>query len=365
MVGLLPGLSADLHQPIPVVGSLVTWYALVVTVAGPLVTVLMLRVPRRTALLSLVAVFVASNVVAAVAGGFATLVAARVVTALTHSTSFAVAVVIAVSMSPATSRGRAIAVVSTGWNLATVLGAPLGTWVGDHFGWRTTFWGISVLSALALAGIATLIPPSTSDAPSGVRAEVRALLDRRVAGVLAVAVVSFAGFYTLYTYIAPLLGDVSGFSASVVATLLVVFGVGALVGNAVGGRLADSAPWPSLCAALAGLAAVLGVFAFTVHVQWASAVTMFVLGAVLSAVPPLLQDRALAAAPAAPTLVTAVAASAINLGIAGGSKLGGAALDAGSSLADLTWIGALVALLSVPLAAYTASRRATPTTSEA
>ncbi|MEV0277647.1 MFS transporter [Streptomyces sp. NPDC050610] len=357
MVGLLPDLSSDLSLPLPTAGSLVTWYALTVTVAGPLVTVLMLRVPRRTALLVLVAVFVAGNVAAASAGAFGMLAAARMVTALTHSTSFAVALVIAVSMSPPDRRGRAISVVAAGWNLATVFGAPLGTWVGERYGWRVTFWSIAVLSALILTAVAVLVRPPAPDAPLRPRAEVRALLNGRVATVLSIIIVAQAGLFTLYTYITPLLREVSGFRAPVVTVLLAVFGFGALFGNILGGRLADRAPWGALCALLAALAAVLALFTLTSRVQWAGALTVLLLGAVSGALIPLLQHQALAAAPGAPTLVTAIGASAFNLGVAGGSKLGGEALGTGFGLGDLAWLGGLVALAALPLAVRTALRR--------
>jgi DHA1 family inner membrane transport protein len=354
MVGLLPDLSADLRVPLPMAGSLVTWYALTVTVGGPLVTVLTLRAPRKTVLLGLVSVFVVGNVMAALAGGFGMLLAARMITALTHSTSFAVALVIAVSMVPEAYRGRAIAVVAAGWNLATVLGAPLGTWIGDRHGWRATFWGIAALSILVLAAVTVLVPPLRQETPLRPRAEVGALLDRRVATVLAIIIAAQAGLFTLYTYITALLGEVSGFGAQAIAALLAVFGAGALAGNVLGGRLADRAPWRPLCVLLAALAAVLAVFAITSHDKWAAAVTMLALGVIAAALIPLLQERALAAAPSAPTLVTAVSASAFNLGVAGGSKLGGQALDVGFGFADLTWIGALVALAALPLTARAA-----------
>ncbi|MCT2594664.1 MFS transporter [Streptomyces sp. N2-109] len=366
MVGLLPDLSADLDLPLPAVGSLVTWYALTVTVAGPLVTVLLLRFDRKRALLGLVALFVAGNATAALAGGFGMLVAARMVTALTHSTAFAVALVIAVSMSPAAYRGRAISVVAAGWNLATVFGAPLGTWIGGQYGWRATFWSIAGLSALALAAVAVLVRAPAAKTVPRAGAEVRALLDRRVATVLVIVIAAQAGLFTVYTYVVPLLREVSGFGPTAATVLLAVFGFGALSGNVLGGRLADRAPWGALCVLLAGLASVLGLFTFTSRAQVTAAVTVLVLGMIAGALIPLLQERALAAAPGAPTLVTAVVASAFNLGIAGGSGLGGEALGGGFGLGDgpggglglgqLPWIGGLVALLALPPAARAALR---------
>ncbi|MEU6511261.1 MFS transporter [Streptomyces sp. NPDC046942] len=353
MVGLLPQLSADCHRPLPAVGSLVTWYALVVTVAGPLVTAGMLRLARRRALLVLLGVFVAGNLAAALAGSFNILVAARILTALTHSTAFATAMVIAVGMVPAARRGRAVAVVTAGWNLATVLGAPLGTWIGDHYGWRATFWAIAALAAVVLCGVAALVRPPAPHEAARPEGEVRSLLQPRVALVLAIIVVAQGGLFTAYTYIAPLLQQVSGFAPSAVTTLLALFGLGAVAGNILGGRLADHTPWAGLCALLVGLPGVLAAFSFTSRIRWTAAVTVMVLGVIAAALIPLLQDRALAAAPTAPTLVTAISASAFNLGVAGGSQLGGHALTSGLTLTDLPWIGALLAGGAVLIAAAT------------
>jgi DHA1 family inner membrane transport protein len=344
MVGLLPRLSADLHRPLPATGSLVTWYALVVTVAGPLVTVLMLRVARRRALLMLLAVFVAGNLAAALAGSFGALM------------MFALAMVIAVTMVPAARRGRAVAIVTAGWNLATVLGAPLGTWVGDNYGWRTTFWAIATLAALVLCAVAALVRPPAPQEGARPGSEVRAVFRPRVALVLAIIVVAQAGLFTTYTYIAALLRQVSGFTPTAVTTLLALFGLGAVGGNVLGGRIADRSPQAGLCALLTALTSVLAAFAFTSRIQWAAAATVLVLGVIAAALIPLLQDRALAAAPEAPTLVTAISASTFNLGVAGGSRLGGQALTAGLTLPDLPWIGALLAGGGVLLAAAAAYR---------
>ncbi|GAA0930754.1 MFS transporter [Nonomuraea longicatena] len=351
VVGLLPQLAEDLRRPLPTVGSLVTWYALVVTVAGPLVTVGMLRLARRRALLVLLGVFVAGNLAAALAGSFGALMAARMLTALTHSTAFAVALTIAVAMTPATQRGRAIAVVTAGWNLATAFGAPLGTWLGDEFGWRATFWAITALAVLVLGAGTALVRPPAPQEVARPGAEVRGMLRPKAALVLAVIVLAQAGLFTAYTYIAPLLRQVSGFTDASVTVLLALFGVGAIGGNVLGGQLADRAPWAGLRTLLTALAGTLAVFTCTSGVGWAAAATVLALGVIAAALTPLLQDRALAAAPEAPTLVTAIGASAFNLGIAGGSQLGGQALTVGLALHDLPWAGALVAGGAVLLAA--------------
>jgi DHA1 family inner membrane transport protein len=353
MVGLLPTLSAGLRVPVPTAGSLVSWYALTVAAGGPLVTALTLRLPRKALLSALLVVFAVANAVAATAAGFGMLVAARMVTALTHSTSFAVAVVLAVGMAPPARRGQAIAVVSAGWNLATVLGAPLGTWLGQTYGWRTTFWAIVALSALMLAAVAALTATPAGEAPRPSRAELAALRERRVVTLIGIIIVSQVGLFAFYTYVAPFLG-LRGFSPRTVTILLAVLGAGALAGNFAGGRLADRAPWGSLSATILALAGALATLTLTGRVRPMTVATVIVLGVVMGALIPLLQERALAAAPSAPTLITATSASAFNLGIAGGSWLGGRALDAGLGLAHLPWTGVPAVLAALPLTVYAA-----------
>ncbi|WP_053048850.1 MFS transporter [Streptomyces antioxidans] len=360
MVGLLPRLSASWHRTLPAVGSLVTWYALVVTLAGPLVTAGMLRLARRRALLVLLGVFTTGNLAAALSDTFNALVAARMLTALTHSTTFAAAMVIAIALVPAARRGRAVAAVTAGWNLATVLGAPLGTWIGDHYGWRATFWTITALAALVLCAVAALVHPPIPLQATHPGEEVRGLLRPPVAIVLAIIVIAQAGLFTAYTYVAPLLQKVSGFTPSAVTTLLALFGLGAVGGNILGGHLADRFPWAGVCTLLVGLTGVLAAFSLTSRIRWAAAVTVLILGVITAALIPLLQDRALAAAPTAATLVTAISASAFNLGVASGSQLGGHALTTGLTLPDLPWIGALLAGAAALIAAAAARRHRTP-----
>jgi DHA1 family inner membrane transport protein len=357
MIGLVPELATDLQRSLSAVGGLISWYALVVTVAGPVITVLMLRMNPRDALLALLSAFVAGNVCAAVAHGLPMLLAARMFTALTHSTSFAVAVTIAISVTPLKHRGRAIAMVSAGWNLATVFGAPLGTWLGQHFGWRTTFWCIAMVAGLVVIAVTVMTRHATSTAPSDPRTEIRALANRRVGGVLVTAIVAQAGLFVVYTYVSPILSDVSGFGATAVAALLAGFGVGGLAGNLIGGRLAARHPWRWLCLLLTAMGLTLAAFSLAGANQWAAAATVLVMGAISGAVIPLIQERAIDAATSAPTLITAVAASAINLGIAGGAAIGGQALTAGVALSGLGWLGAGGTVVAVLTAALTARHR--------
>ncbi|ASO23152.1 DHA1 family inner membrane transport protein [Actinoalloteichus hoggarensis] len=349
VVGLLPQLSDDLDVSVPTAGMLVTWYALTVTVGGPLVTVATLRLPRRLLLPLAALVFALGNLVAATADTYRLLVVARTVTALTHSTFFAVALVTAVALVPAGRRGLAVAVVSSGFNLATVLGAPAGTWLGAGHGWRATFWAIAILG-VAVAIVLPFAVRGAAASPSGLRGEVRALLDARVATLLLITVFTQAGLFTLYTYIAPLLTEVSGFDARAIASLLLLFGAGALVGNLLGGSLADHSPWNSLLLLTGALAATSAAFLVTATSRPAVTVALVLLGTAAFALVPVLQTRVAALAAAAPTLAVATNTSGFNLGIAAGSWLGARQLDAGSSLISLSVTASTLVLVGFALA---------------
>ncbi|MEV0048920.1 MFS transporter [Saccharopolyspora shandongensis] len=347
VIGVLPDIAADLQVSVGTTGLLVTGYALTVALAGPVVTAATTRLPRKALLIGLIAVFTAGNVLAAVAGAFGLVMIARVLAALVHSTFFAVGLVQAVSVVGEERRGWAIAVVSAGLNLATVLGAPLGTFIGHELGWRTTFWAIAALSLVATVVVAVAVPSSQATGTSSVRAEIRALGSREVLVVVVVTVLAQIALFTPYTYIATILTGVSGFGAGAVAWLLMAFGVGGLLGNLVGGRLADLRPWGSVRGLLAGMAVVLAVFGLVVRDPVAAAVGVFVLGAVSCALIPALQARAFAVAAGAPTLTVAVNTSAFNLGNAGGAWIGGRVLDGGAGPYWLIGIGILAALAAL------------------
>ncbi|RKT83361.1 MFS transporter, DHA1 family, inner membrane transport protein [Saccharopolyspora antimicrobica] len=344
VLGVLPDIAGDLRVSVGTTGLLVTGYALTVAFAGPVFTALTTRVPRKALLIGMIALFAAGNVLAALAGSFGLVLIARVVAALVHSTFFAVGLVQAVSVVGAERRGWAIAVVSAGLNLATVLGAPLGTFIGHELGWRATFWAVAGASAVAAGLIVVAVPRSSAVGPQSVRAEIGALADREVLVVVAVTVLAQIALFTPYTYIATILTEVSGFATGAVAWLLMAFGAGGLVGNVIGGRLADRWPWGSVRGLLAGMVFVLGVFALVVQYAGAAAVGVLVLGVVSCALIPALQSRAFAAAAAAPTLTVAVNTSAFNLGNAGGAWIGGRVLDGGAAPHWLIGIGIFAAV---------------------
>ncbi|KVO99164.1 arabinose transporter permease [Burkholderia ubonensis] len=342
IMGLLPEVAHDLAVSLPSAGLLVTGYALGVAAGAPLLAVLTSRMPRKTALQLLMAIFIAGNVLCATASGYAMLMVARVVTSFAHGSFFGIGAVVAASLVPADKRASAIALMFTGLTLSNVLGVPFGTLVGQLLGWRASFWIVAALGVASLAGIAALVPNRHDGGPIGLGSEVRVLKEPQVWLALLMTVLGFGGVFVVFTYIAPILESVSGFSPRAVALILVLFGAGLTIGNTLGGKLADRALMPSLMAILVALMAVMAVFAKTSHLPVAAALTVFVWGIAAFATVPPLQARVVEKAASAPHLASTLNIGAFNVGNAGGAWLGGLALGHGFALDALPWVAAAV-----------------------
>jgi MFS transporter, DHA1 family, inner membrane transport protein len=369
IMGLLPQVASDLAVSIPSAGLLVSGYALGVAVGAPLLAVVTSKMPRKLALQLLMGVFIVGNVLCAIASDYSVLMIARVVTSFAHGSFFGIGAVVASSLVPQEKRASAIALMFTGLTLANVLGVPLGTFIGQEFGWRMAFWVVSVLGVASLAGVTALVPNRHDTGPAGLGHEVRVLKDPRVWMALAMTIVGFGGVFVVFTYIAPILEQVSGFSPRGVTLMLVLFGVGLTVGNTVGGKLADRALMPSLMGILVALAVVMVIFTWTSHSQIAAAVTLFVWGVAAFATVPPLQMRVVEKAKAAPNLASTLNIGAFNLGNAGGAWLGGTVIAHGMALGELPWVAAAVAVaallltwfaarMDAPAAAKTSSQQA-------
>lgn len=344
IMGLLPDVARDLHVTIPAAGLLVTGYALGVAAGAPLLAVLTSRMPRKLALQLLMGVFIVGNVMCAVAGNYALLMVARVVASFAHGSFFGIGAVVAASLVPQDKRASAIAMMFTGLTLATVLGVPFGTAIGQQFGWRVAFWIVSGLGVVALIGVTALVPNLHGVAPAKLGHEVRVLRDPQVWLALGMTVLGFGGVFVVFTYIAPILEQVSGFSPRGVTLMLVLFGVGLTLGNMLGGKLADRALMRSLMGILAALAVVMAIFTKTSHASVPAAITVFVWGVAAFATVPPLQMRVVAKASAAPNLASTLNIGAFNVGNAMGAWLGGLAIAHGVALAALPWVDAAVAM---------------------
>ncbi|MEU7278398.1 MFS transporter [Streptomyces sp. NPDC045431] len=350
IVGLLPEVARDLSVPIPSAGMLVTGYALGVVVGAPLMTAAGSRLPRKTMLTLLMGVFIAGNLLCALAPTYELLMAGRLVAALTHGAFFGIGSVVAANVVAPDKKASAIALMFIGLTVANVLGVPLGTVLGQHFGWRSTFWAVTALGVVGMIAVAALVPPQPRDADAGLRGELAVFRRPQVWLALAMTTLGFGGVFASFTYIAPMMTEVAGFSAGAVAWLLVLFGLGLCVGNVLGGKAADRTVMPSLYVILGALAVVLLVFVQTARAPLPAAITLFVFGVVGFATVPPLQTRVMQQAEGAPALASAANIAAFNLGNAVGAWLGGLTVEHGLGYTAPNWTGALLAAAGLAVA---------------
>ncbi|NSC19887.1 MFS transporter [Streptomyces albus subsp. chlorinus] len=350
IMGLLPQVGADLEVSVPTAGYLVTGYALGVMFGAPIMTVLGTRMSRKNMLMLLMGLFILGNLVSAVAPVFAVMLVGRVVASLAHGAFFGIGAVVAAELVAPEKKAGAISMMFTGLTVANVVGVPLGTFVGQSAGWRVTFVIVAALGVLGLTGVAKLVPDVPK--PSGVRLrhEVAAFRSTQVILAMAMTVLGFGGVFAAITYIAPMMTEVSGFAESSVTWLMVVFGLGMVAGNLIGGRFADRRLMPMLFTALSGLALVLLLFTFLASGKVASVVAVFLIGALGFATVPPLQKRVLDYAHGAPTLASAANIGAFNLGNALSAWLGGLVISAGLGYTAPNAVGSVLTVLALVLA---------------
>ncbi len=344
IVGLLPEVAGDFGVGIPTAGLLVTGFALGAVFGGPILTIATIGMPRKPLLLALMGIFVGGNVLAAVASDYAILMAGRIVSAFAMGAFFGVANVAAARLVGNERRGAALGLLASGLTVSTAIGVPFGTFVGQQFGWRWAFWLVAILGTVALLGIACLVPGDRRGEAPKLGAEMKALARPQVLLSLSMTALGFGGVFTSFTYIAPLLRDVSGFSPDGATAIIVLFGAGSAVGTMAGGSLADRRLAPTLLASFIALAGTLAAFTFTVRDPATAAITVFVFGVVGYAAVPGLSARIVNKAADAPTLASTVNISAFNLGNAGGAFIGGAVISGGLGLVAVSLAGTLVAL---------------------
>ncbi|MET7966587.1 MFS transporter [Micromonospora sp. NPDC005305] len=368
IMGLLPQVAADFAVSESVAGWLISGYALSVAVGGVALTAAVTRLRRKPVLLGLMVLFIAGNLLSALAGDYGTMLAGRIVAALCHGAFFGIGAVVAAGLVPPARRAGAIAMMFAGLTIANVLGVPFGTLLGQHFGWRATFWAITGIGLVALAGLAVLVPgrgPATDAAPTGgLRGELRAFTHAQVWFSLVVTVLGFGGMFGAFTYIAYTLTEVSGFAAGTVPWLLVLFGVGLFAGNLAGGRAADVSLSRTLVTVLAVLTLVLVGFALTATSPALTVVALVLMGAFGFATVPPLQMRIMRYARRAPTLASGANIAAFNVGNALGAWLGGLTIDAGLGFTAPIWAGAGLTLLGLGVL-LVAERRARRTPADA
>ncbi|MER5933875.1 Cmx/CmrA family chloramphenicol efflux MFS transporter [Streptomyces sp. NPDC002054] len=349
--GLLPPIAEDMDVTIPQAGLLISAFAIGMVVGAPLLAVATLRLPRRTTLISLISLFGLGQIAGALAPSYELLFASRVVSALACAGFWAVGAAVAIAMVPADARARAMAVMIGGLSIANVLGVPLGAFLGEHLGWRSAFWAVGAASAIALVGILARVPriPLPAERPSLAR-ELRIYRDRQVWLAIGITALAAGGVFCAFSYLAPLLTDVAGLESGWVPWVLGLFGVGALVGTTIGGRVADAHLFGVMIWGIVGSTVFLAALALLGSVAVAAVGLSFLLGVSAFFTAPALNARMFNVAGAAPTLAGATTTAAFNLGNTGGPWLGGTVIDAGLGFTATAWAGAAMTVTAIALA---------------
>ncbi|TXH96073.1 MAG: MFS transporter [Pseudorhodobacter sp.] len=354
IVGLIPTIAEQLNVSLPSAGLLVSLYALGVAIGAPVLTALTGKLPRKWLLVGLMALFTVGNLLAWQAPGYESLIVARILTGLAHGVFFSVGSTIATGLVAKEKAASAIAIMFSGLTVALVTGVPLGTWIGQVFGWRAPFLVVSLLGLVAMVGSMLLVPGNLpKGAASSVREQLSVLTRKPLLLVYAKTALGYGGAFTAFTFLAPILQQVSGFSAGAVSLILLVYGVSVAVGNIWGGKLADRmGPLPALKLLFAGLALVLLVLTFTAPHPVLAVLTVLVWGAFAFGNVPGLQVLVVKQAerhtPNAVDVASGLNIAAFNVGIALGSVVGGFVVEH-LGLMHTPWIGARIVLLAYGL----------------
>ncbi len=341
-MGILPSVATDVGVSIPEAGHMISSYALGVVFGAPAITVALAKAPRRGLLVGLMAVFAVGNILSALATSYHGVVAARFIAGLPHGAYFGVAMLTAASLVPPHRRAQAAGNVLLGLSIANVVGVPFATWLGQTFGWRATFLAVAALALLTAAMVRAFTPVIIPAAGAGARRELGAFRLPQVWLTLGVAAIGFGGMFAVYSYVTPTLTEVTGVSLGMVPPMLSVLGLGMIVGNVIGGWLADRALKATLIGALVWNGVVLGAFAFTSGSAWLAAINLFLIGGCI-AIGPALQTRLMDVAGEAQTLAAALNHSAFNMANALGAWLGGVAIAIGFGWTSPGIVGAALA----------------------
>lgn len=342
IMGLLPEVARDLGVTIPQAGHVISAYALGVVIGAPVLAVLAAHWPRRMLLVALMALFAAGNLASAMAPGYLSMNLLRFVAGLPHGTYFGVAALVAASLAPPQRRASAVGLVMSGLTSATLVGVPIAAWLGQHLGWRAAFVLVGAIAALACILIRRCVPHLPAAQGAGPMRELGALARPQVWLTLGIGAIGLGGMFSVFSYIKPLLTEVTGMSIAAVPLVLGLFGLGMVVGNLVGARLADTSVMRTIAGLLVWNAVVLAAIVFTAPHGVAVSVNVFLVGTTV-AIAPSLQIRLMDVAGDAQTLAAALNHSAFNIANALGAWLGGIAIAAGLGWTSTGWVGMLLA----------------------
>lgn len=361
IVGLVPTIAADLGVSLPSAGLLVSLYAVGVAIGAPILTALTGRWNRKIVLMSLMGLFVIGNLLAWQAPSYETLILARILTGLAHGVFFSIGSMIATSLVSKEKEASAIAIMFTGLTVALVTGVPLGTWIGQHFGWRATFLVVSVLGLIALIGSAILVPKNLKKSiPATFKEQLQVIVKPQLLLVYLMTILGYGGTFTAFTYLAPILEQQTKFAPSAIGLIMLIYGVSVAIGNIWGGKLADKrGPISALSIIFSALSVILLLFTFTMQSKIAAVLTILVWGAFAFGNVPGLQIYVVKQAekytPNAVDVASGLNIAAFNIGIALGSIIGGSVVE-NMSLQDTAWIGAVISLMALAVTRYSGLR---------
>ncbi|MBF4992788.1 MFS transporter [Arthrobacter gandavensis] len=350
IMGLLQEMVADLGVSVPEGGHVISAYALGVVVGAPLLAAAGAKLPRKWLALGLMAFFAVANLSSFIAPDHGWLLFTRFLSGLPHGAFFGVAAVIAASLVAPTKRGWAISMVMLGLSIANVIGVPFATWLGQLAGWRWMFVLVGAIALLTVALVAWFVPFQAAHPDASIKRELSALRRMQMWLALLVGTVGFGGFFAVYTYISPTMTEVAGFSMGVLPLIVGLYGVGQVVGNIVGGRIADRSVMGSIYAVLAGTVVILAVYAWGVQYQAGAIILVFLVGAIGSALTPALQTRLLDVSPGAASLASSLNHAALNMANALGAMAGGLVIAWGWGFRSPAIVGAVLALLGLGVA---------------
>lgn len=348
-MGLLPTIATGVGVSIPTAGLLISAYALGVMLGAPIMTLALGRVRTRTALISLMAIFTLGNLLSAVAPDYWTLLIARVITSLNHGAFFGLGSMVAASVVPKEKQASAVAMMFMGLTIANVGGVPAATWIGQQVGWRVSFAGTAGLGLLAMAALYFALPKGVAGTMPDIRKELTVITRPAVLLAMATTVMGAGAMFTLYTYVAPALEQITGASAAFVTLGLVLIGLGFTIGNAAGGRLADWSLDGSVKLFLAALVVIMLVLPLAMTSHIGAAIGLLAWGAAAFAIVPPVQMRVMQAASEAPGLASSVNVGAFNLGNALGAAVGGGVISSGFGYAAVPIAGAVLAAIGLAL----------------
>ncbi|MGP1832904.1 MFS transporter [Shewanella frigidimarina] len=360
IVGLIPTMAQDLNVSLPSAGLLVSLYALGVAIGAPVLTALTGKWNRKHVLLAVMSLFVAGNLLAWQAPGYETLIAARIITGLAHGVFFSIGSTIATGLVPKEKAASAIAIMFTGLTVALVTGVPLGTYIGQTFGWQATFLTVAILGFVALIGSSLLVPNDLPQPPAAkLSSQLKVLTQPRLLLVYAITALGYGGTFTAFTFLAPILEQVSGFESQSIGLIMLVYGVSVAIGNIWGGKMADKmGPIKALSIIFSGLATILVIFNFTAVNPIAAVITILVWGAFAFGNVPGLQVYVVSLAqkytPDAVDVASGLNIAAFNVGIALGSW-GGGLIVANAGLMHTPWVGAVIVVIALALTRFSGS----------